>query len=680
MSRLRARAGVLVAALCVVLVPASVGWSAAESTGEPLDPTAGGKAAGLEGEELMIFEDMPVVVSASRQDQPTNWLSVPVSVITAEDIHYSGQTNIPEVLQFVPGVDVLRIGRNRYAVGVRGLHGYYSDRLLGLIDGRPANNPAFGGVEWTRLPILMEDIKSIEVVRGPGGAAWGANAYNGVVNIITKDPEDCLGLFVSTTWNHFGDPYNHIRYAEKRGKWSYRISLGYEHRTSSEDAIHDDEFTSRDFARNWKTDTKVVYRPSEATKLTMGSAYLHEEGGDYELYGWQPRSRCRYNIARQFVKLDHRFDTDTSGYLQWFSEYQDSTRPQLLDKTWCLTNDLEGQLNFSPARGHKVSVGGNLRWVDIYYRTNNANQVFMANSTVQEYWGGLFAIDRWQVTERLVLEGQIRGDCYSAVQADWSGRVAALYALDADKKHVVRLATAKAFRSPAFAIRDSYLRRNPLPSPPLPPGLFGLDVLQGDFVNEETWSIEAGYTGKLAEGVTVHVDPYYQRCERLIGAEHLTDSLSLGRVIQRLDNIDGADAYGVECELALTGKPGKLSLWYAYNDFVTDRGSQAVRAFFPATHKAGLTGRLHLPDGWTLNAGYRYTDVTEGDSTILYDAPKSHRLDFALAKELFEGRGEVMIGVNDVLNTTDREVYDTGATTAHETPGRTFFLRVQISL
>jgi len=691
---------VLAGALCLPLQPLTAEEQPLQATSRPAEPSAlpaagapsepgagakppapapTGQTKGAGGEELLLFQEVPVVVSASRQSQPSTWLSVPVTMITSQDIHYSGQTNVAEVLQFVPGMDVLRVDRDNYAVGIRGLHGLYSDRLLCLIDGRPANNVTFGGVEWTRLPVLMEDIKSIEVVRGPVGAAWGANAENGVVNIITKDPEDTLGAFASTTIDDFGDTYNHLRWAEKLGKWSYRVSTGYQNRTSSEDAIHDDDFSSRDFARNYVIDTKAIYRPSDVTKLTLGGAYLHEVGGDYEITSYWPRERSWFNIARPFVRLDQKFSEDTSGYLQWFSEYADSSRPQFCDKTWYLANDLEGQLNFVVARDHHISVGGNVRGVDLEYRATRAEQVPMATSPLQEFWGGLFAMDRWQATDRLVLEGQLRGDWYSAVQSDWSGRASALYALDSKKDHVIRLSSAKAFRAPTYALREGISSRYPLPSPPLPPGLYGYNLFKSDLANEETWSLEAGYTGKLAKGLTLRIDPYYQRYEKLIGVRMLNDPLGLGRVLSMMDNIDGGDAYGTECELALTGKVGKLSVWYAYNDFRTDQSDQNIRAFRPAKNKAGLSGRLFLPQGWTLNANYRYTDVTEKSSDHLYGVAESHRLDVGLAKEVLKGRGEVMIGVSDVLNTTDHAVFETGSMTSHETPGRTFFVRFQVS-
>ena len=173
----------------------------------------------------MDMEDLmkvPVVVSASRQEQKITETAVPITIVTAEDIHYSGLTTIEDILRFYTGIDVSRsISRNSStSVGVRGFQGLIADRTQTLIDGRIADNPFFGGTEFRFLPIFVEDIERIEIIRGPGGAAWGANAFTGVINIITKDPEDTLGLFGSTTWNSFGDSYTHMRYGDKKDDWT----------------------------------------------------------------------------------------------------------------------------------------------------------------------------------------------------------------------------------------------------------------------------------------------------------------------------------------------------------------------------------------------------------------------------------------------------------------------------
>jgi len=146
-------------------------------------------------EELMQIE----VVTASKKAQPVRDVPASVYVITAEDIHRMGATSIPEVLRLVPGVHVGIIDANKWSVAVRGFNGRYSNKLLVLMDGRSVYTPFFSGVYWdAQPPLFMEDIERIEVIRGPGAALWGANAVNGVINIITKSARETQGtLWVS---------------------------------------------------------------------------------------------------------------------------------------------------------------------------------------------------------------------------------------------------------------------------------------------------------------------------------------------------------------------------------------------------------------------------------------------------------------------------------------------------
>ena len=627
-------------------------------------------------EELM---EVPIVVSASRQAQKMGELSAPVTVITAEDIHYSGLTTIPEILQFVPGVDMLQIDRNRFAVGVRGLHDIYSDRVLSLIDGRIADSATSGGPRFPRLTIFLEDIERIEIVRGPGGAAWGANAFTGVINIITKGPEETLGFFSSTNITHFGDSYTHLRWGGSADKWSWRQSIGYEDRESSDEAIENDNFYSHDFARNWRFDGKAFYRMSEATKWTFGLGYSHLISGDFEFGNSPLGENNRLETFRSFAKVDHKFDDDTSGYLQLFNNIAMVKEPALL-KYFESETDIEGQLNFTPIARHKMSVGGNFRWIRIDgERSADAQEFVYHGAPLDEYWAGLFAIDRWEITDRLTLEGQIRGDWYSETQTDWSTRLTSLYALDEQKEHVVRFSFAKAFRAPLIILRKGSAKRI---AHPLVPGAYLLNLTPPDGLdNEETYSLEAGYVGKIAEGMTLRVDGYYQRFEHLIGFTTVADPLAIGRTFFVPANVDGADSWGVETELAIEGKTGKLSAWYAYNDFEPDQSGQAFRAYLPAKHKVGLTGRLFLDDGWTLNGNYKFTSVTDGEHANplnVINPARSHRLDLGVAKEVFNGRGELMIGVSNLLDRTNDSISGVGMLTDHETPGRMLFVRLQL--
>jgi len=140
-------------------------------------------------EELMNIE----VTSVSKKAESKNDTAAAITVITAEDIRRGGFTSIPEALRIVPGVQVARIDASRWAISIRGFREEFSNKLLVLIDGRPVYTPLFGGVVWAEQNLAMQDVERIEVIRGPGGAIWGANAVNGVINIITRHTADTQG-------------------------------------------------------------------------------------------------------------------------------------------------------------------------------------------------------------------------------------------------------------------------------------------------------------------------------------------------------------------------------------------------------------------------------------------------------------------------------------------------------
>jgi iron complex outermembrane receptor protein len=133
------------------------------------------------------------VTTASKEPEQVWQTPAAIYVITQEDIRRSGATSIPEVLRLAPGVEVARIDSDHWAVGVRGFGGEFSKSLLVLIDGRSVYSPLFAGVYWQVQDTLLQDVDRIEVIRGPGGTIWGANAVNGIINIITKNTKDTQG-------------------------------------------------------------------------------------------------------------------------------------------------------------------------------------------------------------------------------------------------------------------------------------------------------------------------------------------------------------------------------------------------------------------------------------------------------------------------------------------------------
>ncbi len=138
-----------------------------------------------------------VVTSVSRKAQTLAQTAAAAYVIHADDIRRSGATNIPEALRLAPGVQVSAIGANKWAVSIRGQADRFSNKLLVLVDGRSVYSPMFSGVVWENLDVPLENIERIEVIRGPGASVWGANAVNGVINIITRSAFETSGGMAS---------------------------------------------------------------------------------------------------------------------------------------------------------------------------------------------------------------------------------------------------------------------------------------------------------------------------------------------------------------------------------------------------------------------------------------------------------------------------------------------------
>lgn len=212
---------VLVAALAWAL------WSAANpaAAGTPEGaPPEAADLAGLSLEELLSLE----VTSVSRRSERISDAPAAVTVLTSEDIHRSGATSIPELLRMVPGVQVGQIDANKWAISARGLSERFADKLLVLIDGRSVYTPLFGGVFWDVQDTLLEDIDRVEVIRGPGGTLWGANAVNGVINIITRDASETQGGLVVGGGGNQERAFGAVRYGGPLGEhFHYRAFAKY---------------------------------------------------------------------------------------------------------------------------------------------------------------------------------------------------------------------------------------------------------------------------------------------------------------------------------------------------------------------------------------------------------------------------------------------------------------------
>jgi iron complex outermembrane receptor protein len=176
-------------------------------------------------EDLMNVQ----VTSVSKMEQKMSQVAAAVFVITQEDIRRFGATNIPDLLRMVPGLDVAQINGNTWAISSRGFNLQFANKLLVLIDGRAVYTPLFGGVNWDTQDVPLEDIARIEVIRGPGGTVWGANAVNGVINIITKKASETRGGLAVTGGGNIDQEFGTVQYGGDAGKSSaYRVFAKYQ--------------------------------------------------------------------------------------------------------------------------------------------------------------------------------------------------------------------------------------------------------------------------------------------------------------------------------------------------------------------------------------------------------------------------------------------------------------------
>jgi len=217
------------------------------------------------------------VTSVNKKEQKLARTAAAVFVISQEDIRRSGATNIPDLLRMVPGVQVSRIDANAWAISIRGFNTRYSNKVLVLIDGRSVYSSSFSGVFWDQQGVPLEDIERIEVIRGPGATVWGANAVNGIINIITKPAKATQGGLLAAGTGNEDNAQGLLRYGGPAGKdGAYRVFSSYSRISNS--ALPD----GTDAADGWRRiqgGGRADWNLASTDSVTVeGSVYSNSEG------------------------------------------------------------------------------------------------------------------------------------------------------------------------------------------------------------------------------------------------------------------------------------------------------------------------------------------------------------------------------------------------------------------
>ncbi|WP_186301632.1 TonB-dependent receptor plug domain-containing protein [Denitromonas halophila] len=235
------------------------------------------------------------VLSVSRKAQRLGDTAAAVTVLARDDIRRSGARSVPEALRLVPGVQVAQFGAGRWAVSVRGFNSRFASKLLVQVDGRSVYSPMFSGVFWNGLNLMMEDIERIEVVRGPGASLWGANAVNGVINIVTRNAASTTGSMVRASVDDRGNPEVAVRQGlTLTGGAALRVYAHSENRAPFETR---GGASSQDEQTGWRTGFRLdsdvgepdhwmisgeAYRQRSPEILTLGGAGTYYTPFDFE--------------------------------------------------------------------------------------------------------------------------------------------------------------------------------------------------------------------------------------------------------------------------------------------------------------------------------------------------------------------------------------------------------------
>jgi iron complex outermembrane receptor protein len=346
----RPLAGVAFAA-SVLLLPAV--RAAAEGAGDLAD---------LSIEELM---DVQIeVTSVAKKPQALSEAAAAIAVLTGEDIRRAGVTSIPEALRLVPGVYVARVDANKWAVSSRGFDGRIANKLLVLVDGRCVYTPMFTGVLWEAQDTVLDDIDRIEVIRGPGGTLWGANAVNGVINIITKRAKDTQGGLLEAGAGSEERAFGAVRYGGRLGEDAYyRVYAKYFERDSFVDASGADTY---DDWRARRSGFRIDWGVSSDSALTVQGDIYDGDARQTVLVAAAAPPFCQalndeidMSGGNLLVRWTRQLGPDSSLALQVY--YDRGDRSEALFDATTETGDIDFQHRFPVGARHDVLWGIGVR-------------------------------------------------------------------------------------------------------------------------------------------------------------------------------------------------------------------------------------------------------------------------------------------------------------------------------
>jgi iron complex outermembrane recepter protein len=464
-------------------------------------------------ERLTIEELMDIdVTSTSKHPEKLSAAAAAIAVLTPEDIHRSGATSIPELLRLVPGMDVARVDSHTWAISSRGFNDIFANKLLVMIDGRTVYTPLFSGVYWDVQDTFLEDIDRIEVVRGPGAALWGANAVNGVINIITKSARDTQGLFASVGGGAEERSFVNVRYGAKLSNNAFlRVYSKYFSRDSS---AFPDGTQAHDAWEMYRGGFRLDWEPSIEDSLTLqGDIYTGTQKQTYttpmRVFPFVQTIDSTDKVAGANVlgRWSHIFSPDSELTLQ---SYYDRTvrETAILDENRD-TAEIDLQQRFLLGHYQQIVAGLGYRITRDEIRNTLNVTLTPASRTLSLF--SAFIQDEISVVPdrfRLTLGSKFEHNDFTGFEIQPSARLL----WTPGQRQSVWASVSRAVRTPSRV--ESDVRLNFPPPVPLRPGaitVFGNPAL----ASEELIAYELGYRVQPADQLTLDLALFYNDYDRL---------------------------------------------------------------------------------------------------------------------------------------------------------------------
>ncbi len=557
-------------------------------------------------EDLLSVE----VSSVSRRLQRAWDSAAAIFVVTAEDIRDTGVTSVPEALRMVPGVSVARINANTWAVAARGFNGRFTNKLLVLIDGRTVYTPSFSGVYWDAQEIPLEDVERIEVIRGPGATLWGANAVNGVINIITRHTADTTGGQLLAGAGSAEPGLMSLRYGRRLADLGYGRAWLRGHRYGD----LRDLASGRRAGDRWDSlrgGFRVDLTPNERDSLTL-------QGDVYDSDEHQRIASLVFPTPPFERNLDDRIDSSGwnllgrwqrdlagTGDLRIQAYYDHTQRSEVLLGQTHDTFDLDLQQHLSLGRRHELVWGLGYRRVRDAFDNSFAVSLRPPTFTTHLY-SGFVQDEITLLPERLdlILGSKLEHNDFTGFEVQPNVRL--IWHPTGDQ--VLWGAVSRAVRTPSRVDRNAVIKMGL--TAVAPPGIPIFDTALGnpDFMSERLTAYELGWRWQPHNGLSLDLATYYNDYDRLSSLDFSTAPWV--RITNRLAG------HALGAELAGDWRPRegwRLHLAYTYarislnsDDGIPDPLSMGTGEGSTPRQQLSLRSELALAPRWHLHLWGRY--------------------------------------------------------------------------